>query len=70
MPVWMKATGIGGSVLAILALIIIFLKSIIAFVGFLTFAIKIIIVIVFVALFLAVGLMIFRTWNAKRKAAE
>lgn len=70
MPVWMRAAGIGGSILAILALIIIFLKSIIAFVGFLTFAIKIIIVIVFIALFLAVGLMVFRTWNQKRKAAE
>lgn len=70
MPVWMRAAGIGGSILAILALIIVFLKSIIAFVGFLTFAIKVIVVIVFIALFIAVGLLVFRTWNQKRKAAE
>jgi multisubunit Na+/H+ antiporter MnhG subunit len=70
MPVWMRAAGIGGSILAILALIIIFLKSIIAFIGFLTFAIKIIVVVVFIALFITVGLLIFRTWNAKRKTAE
>jgi multisubunit Na+/H+ antiporter MnhG subunit len=69
MPV-LKAAGVGGSILVILALIITFLKQIIAFIGFLTFAIKIIVVLVFAALIIGVGLMVFRTWSSKRKAGE
>lgn len=70
MSVWMRAAGIGGSIAVILALIIVFLKQIIAFIGFLTFAIKIIVVIVFVALFIGVGLLVLRTLKEKRKAKE
>ena len=66
----LKAAGIGGSLVVILALIITFLKQIIAFIGFLTFAIKILVVLVFAALFIGVGLMVLRTWNSKRKATE
>ena len=70
MPVWLRATGIGGSVLVILALIITFLKQIIAFIGFLTMAIKLLVILVFVALLLAIGFMVIKTWNAKRRAKE
>lgn len=70
MPVWLRATGIGGSVLVILALVITFLKQIIAFIGFLTMAIKLFVILVFVALLVAVGFMVLKTWNAKRKARE
>ncbi|MET0753868.1 MAG: hypothetical protein ABWZ66_10865 [Pyrinomonadaceae bacterium] len=66
----MKATGVVGSILVILALVIAFLKQIIAFVGFLTFAIKILVVIVFVALFIGVGLLVLRAFNDRRKAKE
>ncbi|MGC2237798.1 MAG: hypothetical protein WA584_16660 [Pyrinomonadaceae bacterium] len=66
----MKATGVVGSVLVILALVIAFLKQIIAFIGFLTFAIKILVVIVFVALFIGVGLLVLRAFNDRRKAKE
>ena len=66
----MKATGIVGSVLVILALIITFLKQVIAFIGFLTLAIKVIVVIAFVALLLGVGLMVLRSFKDKRKAKE
>jgi hypothetical protein len=66
----LKAAGVGGSILVILALIITFLKQVIAFIGFLTFAIKILVVVVFVALLLGVGLMVIRTWNSKRKVTE
>ena len=66
----MKATGIVGSILVILALIITFLKQVIAFIGFLTLAIKVIVVIVFVALLLGVGLMVLRSFKDKRKAKE
>ncbi len=66
----MKATGVVGSILVILALVIAFLKQIIAFIGFLTFAIKILVVIVFVALFIGVGLLVLRAFNDRRKAKE
>ena len=68
MPVWLKAAGKWGSILAILALVITLLKQIIAFIGFLTAAIKLLVVLVFVVLIFGIGLMIFRTWNSKRKA--
>jgi membrane protein insertase Oxa1/YidC/SpoIIIJ len=66
----MKATGVVGSILVILALIITFLKQVIAFIGFLTFAIKIIVVVVFVALLIGVGLLVLRSFKSSRKAAE
>ncbi len=70
MSVWLRATGIGGSLLVILALVITFLKQIIAFVGFLTMAIKLLVILVFVALLVAIGFMVLKTWNAKRRAKE
>ncbi len=70
MPVWFKAAGKWGSILVILTLIITLLKQIITFIGFLTAAIKIIVVLAFIGLFLGVGLIVFRTWNANRKARE
>ncbi len=57
-----------GSIFAVLALIITLLKQVIAFVGFLTAAIKLIVVLVFVALLLGVGFMALRTWQGRRKA--
>ncbi|MCA1622274.1 MAG: hypothetical protein LC768_02820 [Acidobacteria bacterium] len=70
MPIWLKAAGKWGSIFAILALIITLLKQIIAFVGFLTMAIKLLVVLVFVALIFGIGFMIFRTRSQKRKAQE
>lgn len=67
MSILLKATGIGGSVLVILALIITFLKQIIAFIGFLTMAIKLIVILFFVALLAAIGFMVIKSMNAKRK---
>lgn len=59
-----------GSVFAIIALVITLLKQIIAFIGFLTMAIKLFVIVVFVALLLGVGLMVLRSFNANRKAKE
>ena len=70
MPVFLKAAGVGASLLVILALIITFLKQIIAFIGFLTAAIKILVIVVFIALFIGVGLMVLRAFNERRKARE
>ena len=70
MPTWLKAAGKWGSVFAILALIVTLLKQIIGFIAFLTTAIKLRVFLIFDALFLGIGLMIFRTRNSNRKAKE
>lgn len=68
MPVWMRAAGIGGSLLAVIALVIVLLKSLIAFVGFLTFAFKILIVLVFVAVIVGVGFLVLKGISEKRRS--
>lgn len=70
MPTWLKTTGKWGSVLVILALIITLLKQVIAFVGFLTMAIKFLIVIAFIAVIVGVGFVVLRSFNANRKTKE
>jgi multisubunit Na+/H+ antiporter MnhG subunit len=66
MSIWYKAAG-WGTVFAILALVVTLLKQIIAFIGFLTFAIKILVILAFVTLIVGVGLMVIRSWNANRQ---
>ncbi len=70
MPIWFKAAGKWGSILVILTLIITLLKQVITFIGFLTAAIKIIVVLAFVVLFLGVGLLVFRSLSGRGKAQE
>ncbi len=67
MPTWLKATGKWGSVFVILALIVTLLKQVIAFVGFLTLAIKFIVVIAFVGLLLGIGFALLRNRNSSRQ---
>lgn len=66
MSTWMLTAGKWGSVFVILALIITLLKQIIGFIGFLTTIIKIGIILVFVALFLGVGLLVLKTLKSSR----
>lgn len=70
MPNWLKATGIGGSIVALIALVIVLVKSLIALVGTIMFAVKALIVLAFVALFLGVGLVILRAWSRNRKRKD
>ena len=65
---FMKAAGVVGSLLVIIALVIALLKALIGFVGFLALAIKIIIILAFLALFMGVAFMLFRSWQEKQKA--
>jgi hypothetical protein len=67
MPVWMKAAGKWGSILVIIALIITLLKNLIAFIGFLTFAFKVLIILVFVAVLVGVGFLVLRAFKEKRR---
>ncbi|HXG84488.1 MAG TPA: hypothetical protein VNI84_10715 [Pyrinomonadaceae bacterium] len=70
MPVWFKAAGKWGSVFVILALIVTLLKQVIAFVGFLTMAIKFIVIIAFVGLIVGIGFALLRTRSANRQTKE
>ena len=63
----MKAAGIGGSILALIALLIVLVKSLIAFVGFITVAIKVLIVVVFAALILGVGYLAFKSFSGRKR---
>lgn len=70
MPMWMKAAGRWGGILMLIALMITFLKQLIAFIAFLTGAIKLFIILVFVLLIVAVGLMVLKGMKGNRKSAE
>ena len=60
MPVWMKAAGKWGSILVVIALMITLLKNLIAFVGFLTAAFKILIILLFVLVIVASAILSLR----------
>ena len=66
----LKAGGIGGSILVILALVIYLLKAVISFIAFRTGAIKILIVLAFVVLLVGVGLMVLRGLKDRRRPTE
>lgn len=68
--VFLKATGIIGSILALIAAIILFIKSIIAFLAFLTTAIKVGIIVIFVLLIVSVGFLVFRGLANSRRKSE
>ena len=57
-----------GFLLTIIALVIALLRSLVEFVGFITVAIQVGLVIAFIGLVLTVGIFAFRTWsNHKRQ---
>jgi len=64
---FMKAAGKWGSILVLIALLITLVKNLIAFIGFVTGAIKILIIVVFVALILGVGFLIIKGISNSRK---
>ena len=63
---FLKASGIVGSIVVLIALAIAFLKSAIAFIGLLAFALKILIVVAFIAVFLGVAFLIVSGMRSKR----
>lgn len=65
---FLKISGIVSSILVLIALAITFFKTIIAFIAFLTGAIKVLIILVFVVLIVAIGVMILKGWNEAKKA--
>lgn len=71
MPFFLKAAaGIGSSLLVVIALVIALLKGLIGLIGFITTAIKIVVILAFVAVFILVGLMVFRTIRDSNRNRE
>ena len=67
---FLKASGIVGSIIVLIALAIAFLKSAIAFIGLLAFALKILIVVAFIAVFLGVAFLIVSGMRSKRSKSS
>ena len=70
MPLWVKAAGKWGSILVIITLIITLLKQLIAFIGFITGAIKLLVILAFVALIVGVGFLILKGISDSRRAKD
>lgn len=64
----MKAAGKWGGIFVLIALLITLVKSLIAFVGFVTAAIKILIIVAFVALILGVGYLVLKGLKDSRRS--
>lgn len=63
----LKVAGKWGGILTLIALAILVLRQVILFIGFLTFAIKALLVLVFLFLLLGVGYLIFKAWSDRKK---
>jgi hypothetical protein len=63
---FLKSASIFGSLVVLIALVITLLKVVIGFVGFLAFAIKILILLAFLGVFASVGIMLYKTWKDKK----
>jgi hypothetical protein len=70
MASFLATSGRWGGILTIIILVIALLKQLIAFVGFLMFAIKMAIVLAFVGLFLLIVIAILRGRSQRRRETE
>ncbi|RMG05116.1 MAG: hypothetical protein D6735_05865 [Acidobacteria bacterium] len=66
----LKTAGRWGSVFLLIALLIALVRQLIAFIGFMTTVIKILIVLAFVAVFLFVGYLFFKAITEKQRKKE
>jgi hypothetical protein len=67
---FLMAAGRLGSILTLIALLIVLVKQLIAFIGFLMIAFKIAIVIAFIGLMLLIVITFLSTRNRRRREAE
>ena len=70
MASFLATSGRWGGILTIIILVIALLKQLIAFVGFLMFAIKVAIVLAFLGLFLLIVIAILRGRSQRRRESE
>jgi|DewCreStandDraft_2_1066082.scaffolds.fasta_scaffold00144_102 membrane protein implicated in regulation of membrane protease activity len=66
----LKTAGRWGSIFLLIALLIALVRQLIAFIGFMTTVIKILIVLAFVAVFLFVGYLFFKAMMEKQRKKE
>jgi multisubunit Na+/H+ antiporter MnhG subunit len=66
----LKVAGKWGGILTLIAVAILVLQQLIAFIGFLTFAIKAILVLAFIALLIGVGYLILKAWSQRKKEEQ
>lgn len=64
------AAGKWGSILVLIALLITLVKQLIAFVGFITGAIKLLIILAFVALIVFVGYLVLKNYTNNRRRGQ
>jgi hypothetical protein len=62
----LKAASLGGSILVLIALFIALLKALISFVGLISFAVKALIVLAFLTLFIFVALQVWKATQEHR----
>ena len=67
MPFWLSIAGKWGGIITIIALVITLLRQIIELIGFLMFAVKIVLVLGFVGLVVTIGFLAIRTWQQRRR---
>ena len=59
-----------GGILALIALLVVAVKQFIVLIGIIGFAIKALLVLAFLALFLGVGFMIYKAWANNRREEQ
>jgi hypothetical protein len=66
----LKVAGKWGGILTLIAVAIVVLRQVILFIGFLTFAIKALLVLGFLALLIGVGYLIVKAWSQRKKEEQ
>ena len=66
----LKVAGKWGGILTLIAVAILVLRQVIMFIGFLTFAIKALLVLAFLALLIGVGYLIIKAWSQRKKEEQ
>ena len=67
---FLKTAGILGSLLTLIALMIAFLRQLIDLVGFMMMAVKLVLFLGFIGLFLFIGLVAYRTFRERKRERD
>ncbi|MDQ4120183.1 MAG: hypothetical protein M3209_01790 [Acidobacteriota bacterium] len=67
---FLKAAGLLGSLLTLIALMIAFLRQLIDLVGFVMMAVKFVLLVGFIGLFLFIGLVAYRTFRQRKRERD
>lgn len=67
---FIKTAGILGSLLTLIAVMIAFLRQLIDLVGFVMMAVKLVLLVGFIGLFLFIGLVAYRTFRERKRERD